>query len=64
MQALLQGVPLVDGHNDLMIHFHGCRDGCPRGLDGYAIRDVAGIDQLEPQYAAALARIRDDREDR
>jgi carbonic anhydrase len=26
--------------------------------------DVAGIDQLEPQYAAALARIRDDREDR
>lgn len=37
MQALLQGVPLVDGHNDLMVHFHGCRDGCPRGLDGYAI---------------------------
>ncbi|WP_271678685.1 carbonate dehydratase [Thermomonas mangrovi] len=26
--------------------------------------DVAGIDQLEPQYVAALARIRDDREDR
>ena len=26
--------------------------------------DVAGIDQLDPQYAAALARIRDDREDR
>ena len=26
--------------------------------------DVAGIDQLQPQYAAALARIRDDREDR
>ena len=26
--------------------------------------DVAGIDQLEPQYTAALARIRDDREDR
>ena len=26
--------------------------------------DVAGMDQLEPQYAAALARIRDDREDR
>ena len=26
--------------------------------------DVAGVDQLEPQYAAALARIRDDREDR
>lgn len=37
MHALLQGVPLVDGHNDLMVHFHGCRDGCPRGLDGYAI---------------------------
>ena len=26
--------------------------------------DVAGVDQLEPQYAAALARIHDDREDR
>ncbi|MBN8264090.1 MAG: carbonate dehydratase [Xanthomonadales bacterium] len=26
--------------------------------------DVAGVDQLEPQYAAALVRIHDDREDR
>lgn len=37
MRMLLRDVPLVDGHNDLMIHFHGCRQGCPRGLDAYAI---------------------------
>lgn len=36
MRALLQEAPLVDGHNDLMIHFHGCKV-CPRGLGEYAI---------------------------
>ena len=38
---LLRETPLVDGHNDLMIHFHACRVGCPRGLDGYDIRGGA-----------------------
>lgn len=37
VRRLLHDAPLVDGHNDLMIHFHGCDDGCPRGLDAYAI---------------------------
>ena len=37
VERILREAPLVDGHNDLMIHFHGCRDGCPRGLDGYSI---------------------------
>ncbi|MFT3897563.1 MAG: dipeptidase [Thermomonas sp.] len=34
---VLDETPLVDGHNDLMIHYHACRDGCPRGPDGYDI---------------------------
>ncbi len=34
---LLRETPLIDGHNDLMIHYHACRDGCPRGLDAYDI---------------------------
>jgi len=34
---LLRETPLVDGHNDLVIHYHQCRDGCPRGLDAYDI---------------------------
>jgi membrane dipeptidase len=40
---LLRQTPLVDGHNDLVIHFHACRAGCPRGLDAYDITaDAAG----------------------
>jgi membrane dipeptidase len=34
---LLRETPLVDGHNDLVIHYHACRDGCPRGLEAYDI---------------------------
>ena len=34
---LLRETPLVDGHNDLVIHYHACRDGCPRELDAYDI---------------------------
>lgn len=34
---LLRETPLVDGHNDLVIHYHACRDGCPRGLDAHDI---------------------------
>lgn len=35
---LLHETPLVDGHNDLIIHYRDC-EGCPRGLDGY---DISG----------------------
>lgn len=34
---VLRQTPLVDGHNDLHIHYHACRDGCPRGYDAYDI---------------------------
>jgi membrane dipeptidase len=34
---LLKETPLVDGHNDLHIHYHACRVGCPRGFDAYDI---------------------------
>ena len=34
---LLQQTPLVDGHNDLNIHYQACRKGCPRGHDAYDI---------------------------
>jgi membrane dipeptidase len=37
VQRLLRESPLVDGHNDLMFHFHACRDGCPRGPEAYDI---------------------------
>lgn len=37
VSRLLLETPLVDGHNDLVIHFHACREGCPRGLDAYDI---------------------------
>ncbi len=36
---ILRDTPLVDGHNDLLIHYHACREGCPRGLDAYDIGD-------------------------
>jgi membrane dipeptidase len=32
---LLRAAPLVDGHNDLMVHYVGCGEGCPRGLEAY-----------------------------
>jgi membrane dipeptidase len=37
IERLLRQTPLVDGHNDLVIHYHACGDGCPRGLDAYDI---------------------------
>ncbi|MGA8278215.1 MAG: dipeptidase [Rhodanobacteraceae bacterium] len=35
--SILRETPLVDGHNDLLVHYHACREGCPRGLDAYDI---------------------------
>ncbi len=35
--SILRDTPLVDGHNDLHIHYHACREGCPRGFDAYDI---------------------------
>ena len=32
---VLDNVPLVDGHNDLVVHYLYCDAGCPRGVDGY-----------------------------
>lgn len=37
IQRLLRDTPLVDGHNDLVVHFHGCGEKCPRWLDAYPI---------------------------
>lgn len=37
IESLLRETPLVDGHNDLVVHYHACDDGCPRGLDGYPL---------------------------
>ncbi|MEP6880525.1 MAG: dipeptidase [Dokdonella sp.] len=42
-----QQTPLVDGHNDLHIHYHACREGCPRGYDDYDIsKSVSGHTDL------------------
>jgi membrane dipeptidase len=35
--GILRETPLVDGHNDLHLHYHACREGCPRGFDDYDI---------------------------
>ncbi len=35
---ILRDTPMVDGHNDLIIHYRDCED-CPRGLDAY---DISG----------------------
>ncbi len=35
--SILRDTPLVDGHNDLHIHYHACGEGCPRGFDAYDI---------------------------
>lgn len=32
---VLSEAPLVDGHNDLVVHFHACGEACPRGPDAY-----------------------------
>ena len=37
IQRLLRETPLVDGHNDLMIHYHACGKDCPRGYNAYDI---------------------------
>lgn len=37
VDRVLQQAPMVDGHNDLHIHYHACREGCPRGYDAYDI---------------------------
>ena len=45
---VLQQTPLVDGHNDLHIHYHACRKGCPRGYDDYDIsKSVSGHTDLK-----------------
>ena len=45
---VLQTTPLVDGHNDLHIHYHACRKGCPRGYDDYDIsKSVSGHTDLK-----------------
>lgn len=36
---ILRETPLVDGHNDLVRHYHACGPACPRGLAAY---DIAG----------------------
>ena len=48
---LLRAHPLVDGHNDLMGHYHACGKACPRGLDGYDIRASAAGDTDIPRGA-------------
>ena len=37
VSRVLQQTPLVDGHNDLNIHYQACSKGCPRGYDAYDI---------------------------
>lgn len=37
ISRLLQSQPLVDGHNDLVIHFHYCGQACPRGPEAYEL---------------------------
>jgi hypothetical protein len=37
VDRLLRETIFVDGHNDLVIHYHACRHGCPRALEGYDI---------------------------
>ena len=37
VERLLSATPLVDGHNDVMVHYVACGDRCPRGLDAYDI---------------------------
>ena len=49
---LLRAHPLVDGHNDLMGHYHACGKACPRGLDGYDIRASAAGDTDIPRWRA------------
>ena len=39
VMRVLATAPLVDGHNDLLIHYHACGEGCPRGVEGY---DLSG----------------------
>jgi len=37
IERLLRETPLVDGHNDLNIHYQACGKDCPRGHDAYDI---------------------------
>lgn len=37
MERLLGESTLIDGHNDLMRHYHACKDHCPRGPEAYDI---------------------------
>ncbi|MEO8459331.1 MAG: dipeptidase [Dokdonella sp.] len=39
IERILRETPLVDGHNDLHIHYHACKEGCPRSFDAY---DISG----------------------
>ncbi len=49
---LLRAHPLVDGHNDLMGHYHACGKACPRGLDDYDISARAAGDTDIPRWRA------------
>lgn len=37
IERLLRESPLVDGHNDLRIHYNSCGKACPRGYDAFDI---------------------------
>lgn len=41
VEGVLREAPLVDGHNDLVRHFHACGEECPRGVGDYDISEGA-----------------------
>lgn len=52
---VLRDTPMVDGHNDLIVHYRDCED-CPRGLDAYDISgSVAGHTDLSRWKQGGLA---------
>ena len=51
---LLRETPLVDGHNDLHIHYHACREGCPRGFDAYDIGGHVSGDTDIPRWQQGM----------
>lgn len=57
VERVLTKTPVIDGHNDLFIHYMDCRE-CPRGLDDYRIdtinRGHTDIPRLRAGSAGAL----------
>lgn len=41
VMRILASAPLVDGHNDLLIHYHACGAACPRPVEGYGLAEGA-----------------------